>query len=77
MEHNFTSDAPMLLAERILSSSTKSTPVIVLMITIKKVAYMIKKIFDCSLIPNQSLNNVIKARGGMKRTKLIIGSSTT
>lgn len=35
-----------------------------------------RKILDCSPIPNQSINNVIKARGGIKRIKLITGSNS-
>ena len=38
-----TSDAPILLAEGILSSSTKSTPVIFLMITIINVHTCLKR----------------------------------
>ncbi|MMZ66392.1 hypothetical protein D1872_288830 [compost metagenome] len=67
----------MLRADRILSSSTASTPVNVLRMTIKKVAYMISAIFDCSPMPNQTRNNVINAIGGIKRIKFRNGSANT
>ena len=35
-----------------------------------------RKILDCSPIPNQSINNVIKARGGIKRIKIDNGSNS-
>ncbi|MNI58912.1 hypothetical protein D3C73_1140470 [compost metagenome] len=65
----------MLRAERILSSSTDITPVKVFSTTIKKVAYIISAIFDCSPMPNQTRNSVMKAIGGMKRMKFRNGSA--
>ncbi|MNG07966.1 hypothetical protein D3C84_912940 [compost metagenome] len=67
----------MLLAARILSSSTASTPVSVFMMTMNSVAYRIRAIFDCSPMPNQTRKSVMNAIGGMKRIKFRNGSANT
>ncbi|MNN34214.1 hypothetical protein D3C81_1480100 [compost metagenome] len=70
------SDAPILRAERTLSSSTAKAPLMVFRRTMNRVEYKISIIFDFSPMPNQSMNKVMKASGGINRIKLRNGSVT-